>query len=432
MKPFIALCLLCTLFTCQTTAQITIGPEDMPSPGDTIRVSVTSVVPEGFQRTAMDTSWNFQMLEALSQRVDTFVSATSTPAGYQLIFVLLGGANLASPRNSIPIPMLPFTNGYSFYKNNETSFSDLGVAYTFQGFPISLRFDQPDKVYQFPLQPNHTWNSTSMLELPVPGMFFYRTEVNRANLADGYGQLTTPYGTFETIRIKSTVEMHDTIWVDSIQTGFSFDRVFTEYKWLGKDQGIPLLVVREEGPLVSATWRDIPRMPVNTLAIGLGPDTSVAKGTELVLTAEVTGGTPPYNILWSTLDTGHTITVQILSDTSFTAIVFDAQMNISTASQNIALKYPPGFEELSTIPVKIFPNPTAGIVYFSLPGSNDRASLDIISVNGETVVSGLRIDPGIDNIADLSMLPEGIYLVVGTSCTRRFSGKIEITGKSRK
>ena len=133
MKRILLFLIAATSWGLPLYCQIVIDQTDMPHTGDTIRVSVTNVVPAGFANTAMDTTWNFATLEALSQRVDSFVSATATPLAYQLVFIWQAQANLASPRNASLIPGLPVSQGFTFFKNNAASYSDLGSAS--DGFP---------------------------------------------------------------------------------------------------------------------------------------------------------------------------------------------------------------------------------------------------------------------------------------------------------
>ena len=66
MKPVLLFLFYMTCMGIPMFPQIVIDQTDMPGPGDTLRVSTTNVVPAGFENTAMDTSWNFAALEALS------------------------------------------------------------------------------------------------------------------------------------------------------------------------------------------------------------------------------------------------------------------------------------------------------------------------------------------------------------------------------
>ena len=144
MKKFLIIFLAVGWIASPLFSQITINQSDMPVIGDTLRVSVTNVVPPGYAKTAMDTTWNFASLEALSQRIDSFSSITATPVAYQFFFMPIG-ANLAAPKSSSPIPGLPISQGFTFFKNNTTSFSDLGSAYTIQDIPFPVKYDNPDR-----------------------------------------------------------------------------------------------------------------------------------------------------------------------------------------------------------------------------------------------------------------------------------------------
>lgn len=407
-------------------SQIVIDQHDMPKAGDTLRVSLSLTAPAGYAQTAFDTTWNFAALEAMSQRVDTFVSATATPAIYQLVFVLLGGANLASPRNSLPVPGMPLTQGYDFFKNNSTSYSNLGMAYSLQGIPVPAKYDTPEKIYAFPLEPLSTWNSVSSFALPVPGIAYYSTLVARDNIVDGWGTLITPYGTFPVLRVKSTVITHDSIYIDSLQTGLTFDRNFTEYKWLGKSQGIPLLNIHEEGSIITVTWRDIPRMSASPLAVSLGNDTAVSKGAIVQIPAVVTGGTPPYHYFWNTLDTGSVLTAQIWSDTSFTVIVIDGMMSIVSATKKFSLRYPPGVEEERESTLSVTPNPTGGSFTIGMPPATGTVRLTLTDFRGKLLRS-MEIEPsGIPFKADFSDLPDGMYLLKLTGNRYNATAKVII------
>jgi len=390
-------------------AQVVISQSDMPVPGDTLRVSSTNVVPAGYAHAAMDTSWNFSALQALSQQVDTFQTVASTPSAYQLIFVLLGGANLAAPRSGSPIPGIPVSQGFTFYKNSAASFGELGSAFMVQGLPLPAKYDNPDKYYQFPMQPNLTWSSTASFSLDIPNLAYFSTHRYRTNVVDGWGSLTTPYGTFATLRVKSTLLEHDSIYIDSLSTGFPFNRNIIQYKWLGKGKGIPLLEVDEEGTLVSAIYRDHVRMSALPFGVSLGADTSVFLGSTITLTARVTGGTPPFQIVWNTLDTGKTITVNIQKAQTFTAVVVDALQNFASAQKVVSIRYPPGVGELDAVPPAVSPNPTSGPVRIRLSGPARKAVLHLYSPQGKMVRESIEHPVNGEINTSLSGLPGGLY-----------------------
>ena len=407
-------------------SQVIIDQSDMPSPGDTLRVSVTGFVPAGYAKTAMDTAWNYSALQALSQRLDSYVNVAATPPLYQLVFVLGAGANLAAPRDAAPVPGIPVTQGFTFYKNSSTSFSDLGSAYTIQEIPLPAKYDVPDKQYQFPMTPGLTWSSTSSFAISVPDMLTYNTRRTRSSVVDGWGTLTIPFGTFQTLRVKSILAMHDSIFIDSLGSGFSFDRDIIEYKWLARGEGIPLLQITEEENMVTATYRDFYRMTANPLTVTLGPDTAVFKGTVLTLHATVSGGTPPYQILWNTSDIGNAITDTINEVKTYIVFAVDALQNTGSAQKVVSIRYPSGVKEQTSAGLDVYPNPSQGSFRFSLPGISASAGMQVISPLGK-VVRTLHVYPAEGDVtADLSGLPDGLYFILIAAPHKIYSTRLLI------
>ena len=404
-------------------SQVVINQSDMPVAGDTLRVSATNIIPVGYSKTAMDTTWDFAALEALSQRVDTFVSATATPWAYQLFF---GGANLASPRSGSPVPGLSVSHGFTFFKNSSTSFNELGSAYTIQGIPLSAKYDNPDKYYEFPMQPGLMWSSTASFSIEVPNLLYFSTQRFRTNVVDGWGTLITPYGTFQTLRVKSTLLEHDSIYIDSLSTGFPFNRNIIEYKWLGKEQGVPLLQVNEEGSLVITTYRDFYRMPAQPLSVTLGPDTAVFMGTSITLHAMVSGGTPPYQILWSTLDTGNTLTITVQNIKTYSVVVIDAMQNFASAQKIVSIKYPPGIDEPGLNPELVYPNPTQGNIHISLLEKCAEAEVQVFTLYGKKMYESVEYPVNRMISANLSGLPNGLYFVRIASGKRIYFSKVQV------
>lgn len=245
-------------------SQITVTTSDMPSPGDTIRKSTalnTSQI--DYTLTGANYTWDFASLFTVSQSVDTFVSVSSVPFLYQLIFIPNLIANLAQKYPEIDtIPEFQIVDPYRFFKNSSSSFNDVGFAFTINEIPFPLKYDTPDILYKFPMNYGNVDSSFSGIEFSVPDMAYIGIDRKRVNRVDGWGTLSTPYGTYNVLRLKSTVYESDTIYIDSIQFGTNINRQYTEYKWLSDNFGEPLLQVYEEGPLVTFTFIDSIRDPL--------------------------------------------------------------------------------------------------------------------------------------------------------------------------
>jgi len=253
-----------TLVFSLTFAQIIINPDDMPDVGDTIRS--TSTLNTGgvdFTLTGEDFTWDFSGLSIVNQVVDTFVSVSSTPFLYQIIFLYPFVATIASPQPDFDlIPGFEVADAYLFYKESDNFFGMAGLGVNLAGIPLPLKFDNPDIYYQFPVEYENLDSSIASFSLGIPDLGFYSTERNRRNFVDGWGMLITPYGSFPTLRIKSELEIHDSIYVDSLGIGFPVNRSIVEYKWLGNGFGIPLLQVTVEGSLTTVSYIDTLRSPV--------------------------------------------------------------------------------------------------------------------------------------------------------------------------
>ncbi len=423
MKKLFTLVISIVVMGSPLFSQIVINTTDMPHVGDTLRESQTNVAPAGYSKTGMDTIWNFSSLQALSQRIDTFASVASTPWAYQLFFA---GANLATPLTGSPIPGLPVTQGYTFFKNSSASYSEMGSAYTVQNLPLPAKYDNPDIHYEFPMAPGNTWSSTAAFSINVPNLAYFSTHRYRTNIVDGWGLLTTPYGTFQTLRVKSTLLEHDSVYIDSLSTGFPFNRNIIQYIWLGKGKSVPLLQVNEEGTLVTTSYRDFYRMSAKPLSATLGHDTAVFMGSSITLHATVTGGTPPYQILWNTLDTGKTLTVTVQAIKTYSIVVIDALQNFASAQVIVSIRYPPGIAGHEAIPLVCYPNPTPGPIRITLPVKGAPVLMQVFTSRGAKIRE-CHENPQNSRLSEnLSDLPDGLYFIRVTDENSVFSGKVQV------
>ncbi len=275
MKKISAI-LFASLISIGIFGQITITSSDMPEPGDTIRQSTSvDIGLVNYEQTGNDFTWDFSALTPFSQRVDTFVSVGETPWLYQILFFT--SANMAQPGISFDqLPGIEVTDYYNYFKNSSSDFRSVGFGITFTGIPIPNKFDEPDKIYQFPIQTGNVDSSYSVHSIGLPSLGYYGGWKKRVNYTDGWGTLTTPYGTFETLRIKSVVQQFDSIYLDSLGFGIPFYQEFVEYKWLGNGHGLPLCTVKDDGILQTITYID----SVRNLSVGI-PDSKLQTNVDI-------------------------------------------------------------------------------------------------------------------------------------------------------
>ncbi len=252
------------------SAQITITSADMPIVNDTIRLSVTNNIQgQNPALTGVNYVWDYSMLTASSQKIDTFFSVTSTPVAYQFFFnnSILYSSHKASFATRgqdfvmppiVPIP-LSITEVFNFSKNSTSKFENVGFGSKISGIPSSTRNMPIDIEYVFPLNYNDSNFSSSKFLVSIPTLASYGQSMDRSSVVDGWGSLTTPLGTFNVLRVKSVLAKVDTFYLDTLGFGTNFSRPEEiEYKWLANGKGLPVLkIVTTAGIVTSIQYQDV-------------------------------------------------------------------------------------------------------------------------------------------------------------------------------
>ena len=251
------------LFCIEINAQIVITSEDMPVPGDTVRKSNTIVLDSiDYQLAGPDQTWLFDELTVVSQQVDTFIHVSETPAIYQLFFnnqyiypdYKSTVAQKLAQFNAIP--GLTLTDSYLFIKNSDEDIREVGYGVTLAGVPLPIQFEQIDTIYRFPLEYGDIDSAHSLLSIDVPDLGYLMISKFRRNTVDGWGTLITPFGEFQTLRVKTEIVEYDSLYSDSLGIGIPVIRNIIEYKWLANGYPEPILLVNEEGLIITASYID--------------------------------------------------------------------------------------------------------------------------------------------------------------------------------
>lgn len=258
--------LILTVIMCiagTANAQIIITEDDMPVSGESFLSSISiDLLGFDYASTGEDYFWDFSELTEQFQQIDTFVSVTDLPVLYQFVFIPYLVSTHAQEMPAFDmIPGFPVTDPYRFYKNSSNAYLDAGMAVTFSGVPIPMKYDSPDVVYDLPLNYSDVYSSTSVFQSQIPMIGYIYSKRERSSIVDGWGTLITPFGEFEVLRVLSEIYEHDSIYLDSLGLGFPAERNYTEYKWLAKGTGLPLLQISQEGLLLNASYLDSLRGP---------------------------------------------------------------------------------------------------------------------------------------------------------------------------
>ena len=238
MKQLLLLILI--VISLSSVGQITIVKGDMPSANDSIRMS-KALNMQNYDFTVTDTNynWDFSSLTPLSQRVERFIGKSDFPLLYLAVFFTK--SNLASERDDMNLLNITIENGYNFYKNSNSSFKQVGYGAEVNGIPTPVSFTNADYIYRFPMAYGNQDSCLSKWNISIPSLATVKEWKKRVNHIDGWGSITTPYGTFQCIRIKSEIQQMDSISYSTGGINLGVPQNYTEYTWYSKSLPFPIL-----------------------------------------------------------------------------------------------------------------------------------------------------------------------------------------------
>jgi hypothetical protein len=257
---------LITALSFSAIAQISITSSNMPVSGDTIRYTNANLNSIGdYTTTGTNYNWLFDTLRPTSQAIREFKSGLSTP--YSIMF----GMNAYGEKilDTVPIPNIPITgipsisitDLYNFYKKTSTVFEVEGLGLKLSGIPVPNYYTDKDELYFFPLdyldRDSSTFRFSTISNTLIP--FQYIKQGHRITESDGWGSITTPYGTANCLRVVTTQYSIDTIKgtvtlpvVGTQPFAFGFKNYQRSYQWLTLGERIPYFEV--SGTLTGTTF----------------------------------------------------------------------------------------------------------------------------------------------------------------------------------
>ena len=238
---------LVVLFSGSLAAQITIGTSDMPNSGDSVLISVTTSIDTNYvDSTGANYTWDYSTLIPNFQRYEKFDSPLTFPVPFNFLFNPLNTSygNENNILTSLPVPGVTLDMAYDFLKESSSKFRQIGAGYTINGIPLPFLYSSDDIIYNFPMNYLDTDSCDYKFGLPIPSIGYYGSEGHRVNVVDGWGTLITPFGTFNTLRVKSTIAAIDTVALDAVGFGTDIPQPLRyEFKWLATAMQIPVLKI---------------------------------------------------------------------------------------------------------------------------------------------------------------------------------------------
>ena len=273
MKKITIFIILFKLISTGLLGQITINQNDMPTAGDTLRYSLT-INPQQFDftQTGENFQWDFSTLTHQAQGIEEYQLVNNINS---LMAILFFGMNAIATSAIDDLPLDEFeidVDGvYSVFSKSTTHYTLDGFFAVIDGMALPLKYSDVDKIYSFPLNYADQDSTTFFGTTPTVGDTLSLTRQGfRVNEVDGWGNIITPYGEFDALRLKSIIYESDSLFLQSLEDPFVLRRTTTRYSWLAKNEKIPILEVSyivfedfEDSPSLSIKYRDIYREPID-------------------------------------------------------------------------------------------------------------------------------------------------------------------------
>ena len=259
-----SLVVLSLLISLKFQAQgIILNQIDFANGGDTIRTSSAPDNGFDFQSTGADYTWDFSALTATSQTLRNFF-----PMSEASLFVLFDFGWFASQdyqasyfkeNSELPIAQitsfLPISiqNILQYSKSMPDSITNVGYSMNISSggnsFDLAISSDTIETYYKLPVafgDTNHTRSYSQIDFNPIYNAIWNQHKA-RTTIADGYGSLTTPYGTFNVLRLKHEIIETDSIYTELPIIGATWIPLdlplVREYEWWANGKKMPILKI---------------------------------------------------------------------------------------------------------------------------------------------------------------------------------------------
>lgn len=246
------------------TAQPTINTDDMPVAGETYGVAQTAGMDldDPADDAGPDQFWDYSMLEEATVLNTTYGTVFDVPLQYQFIFnnpLSQSFSNLAIPIGSLfeglPIPV---SEAYNFFRADDEGYFDCGYAAGFNEIPVFAPRNPTDRLFLFPLEYGmEPDTNSSFFEINIPTFISVKSNQTRFNSVDAWGEVETPYGVYDAVRVRSVVNAIDTVFSEALNIDQVFVRPETvEYRWMAPGEGVPVLQINTiDGAVTQVSYK---------------------------------------------------------------------------------------------------------------------------------------------------------------------------------
>ena len=248
-KLYFAFTVLCLAGSSSAQAQISYLASDLPVIGEQITRYRDTIAQYGLGPSGPNQQWSFPAPVIRETFTTSIVSPASTPNPS-----IFPSSNLAMTNDNV---------SYLYFSTSANSMLATGTAGDLlqNGSTVEVPFSNPLTVHNLPRNYDDASEDTYYFEaiaynisVPVGGLplSVYAARLRHYghvyDSTDGFGQITTPVGTYDCLRVKSTDHTVDSVWTKlfsfiptwSLQPSLTGTDTSISYSWIGKESGLAL------------------------------------------------------------------------------------------------------------------------------------------------------------------------------------------------
>lgn len=237
-------------------SQITITSADFATAGDTVRMSTATDNSIDIVTTGPNQNWDYSYLTFNNQIKREYAEMSGLPLLVNVVFGSFAPTNYKAtyflPSTDLPInqigSLLPVTieDLVQYTKKTADSITSVGMSITLNGTAVPIRSDTIETRYKFPMNYGDVNYSRGYSKLDMNPIYnaVWLQYRQRLTEVDGWGSIITPYGTFDALRVKHTINEKDSLRIEVSGNEFWIPLTIPQsyiYEWITNGEQDALL-----------------------------------------------------------------------------------------------------------------------------------------------------------------------------------------------
>ena len=247
------------LFAVGATAQPVLNSSDFSTANEDYVFSTLVDLTLDYSSTGANYTWDFSTLSPTGQRWQSNKPVSQAGQLSQIYFGAFGAAAYKANyfNEAVDLPLAQLTASFPvsidgislFTKNTATSINSVGYEVVISGQGVGVKSDTIEHRYELPLEYGDSYTSRGYTDLDMNPFYdgHWIQHRGRTSNVDGWGSVTTPWGTFNALRIHHIIQEVDSFYLSVNGTGTWIPvpvPVSHIYEWRSLDDKEPVMTIK--------------------------------------------------------------------------------------------------------------------------------------------------------------------------------------------